>query len=174
MLIAGFAQAQSEDQKIAWTEDRKLTWEDFQGIPPDESLFHANTNAGMAYSWEFQSSSQESELVYSIDNIFYPNLSWVHSSSKNDILLRHEQLHFDISELHARKLRKILSNINPSKLNKGFISYSKMIYEQVVKESREMQNAFDAESNHSLNIQNELRWQAYIEDELTKFEEFSS
>lgn len=168
LLIFGFTHAQSEDEKIAWTKNSRLTWDDFQGVPPEESLFHANTNAGMFYSWEFKSSPLKTELIYNIDNIFYPKLSWVHSSSKNDILLSHEQLHFDISELHARKLRKILSNIEPSKLNNSFMSYSKMIYEQILKESREMQNVFDSETNHSLNIQDELRWQAFIADELQK------
>tara|TARA_R100000935_G_C2839107_1_gene169982 strand:+ start:4030 stop:4584 length:555 start_codon:yes stop_codon:yes gene_type:complete len=168
----GFSFAQSEDINILWSEEYQLKWEDFKGAPPEETLFHANTNAGMSYSWEFKSSSEDIELVYKIDNIFYPNLSWVHSTSKNDILLKHEQLHFDISELHARKLRKTLSNLDLSKLNNGFKSYSKMIYEQVVKENREMQIAFDRESNHSLNIEAELRWQQFIQDELNKFAQY--
>jgi hypothetical protein len=173
LSISRLVFAQSEDSKIFWSEETRLTWEDFKGVPPEESLFHANTNAGMSYSWEFKSSAHEIELIYNIDNIFYPNLSWVHTTSKNEILLKHEQLHFDISELHARKLRKTLSRIDPSKLNNGFKSYSKMIYEQVVKENLEMQNTFDAESNHSLNSEAELRWQQFIEEELNKFKEFS-
>jgi len=174
LSISGLAFAQAENSKIFWNETSRLTWEDFQGTPLEKTLFHANTNTGLSYSWGLKGTSQRMELDYKVETFFYPTQSWVQPTSKNEYLLKHEQLHFDISELHARKLRKILANVDVSKLNKDSRDYLNRIYEKIDKERSEMQNTFDKDSNHSLNIQNELRWQAYIEDELTKFEEFSS
>lgn len=174
MIIVGIAQAQNEDSKILWAKNTRINWSDFQGTPPKFSYYEANTNAGISFTWKFENYSKKTKLIYTIENIFYPKLSWVYSTSKSDILLNHEQLHFDISELHARKLRKIISNVDSTKLNKTFLSYSKMIHGQIMKVNREMQNAYDAETNHGLNEEAELRWQLFIKEELSKFEEFSS
>lgn len=172
LFFVGLAQAQSEDQKIAWTENSRLTWEDFREVSPEESLFHANTNTGFSYSWGLKGTSERMELVYKVETFFYPEQSWVQPTSKSEYLLKHEQLHFDISELHARKLRKMLSNVDSSKLNKDSQSYLSKLYENVDKERSNMQNAFDADSNHSLNTQAELKWQAYIEVELKRHNQY--
>lgn len=168
----GFAQAQSNDPKITWEEERQLTWDDFRAVPLEKTLFHANTNTGLSYSWGLKGTSQKMELTYKVETFFYPEQSWVQEASKNDHLLKHEQLHFDISELHARKLRKILANIDASMINKDSRDYLNAFYEKIDKERGDMQNAFDAESNHSLNIEQELKWQIYVQQELNKFEDY--
>jgi hypothetical protein len=174
LFLIGFAQAQSNDPKITWEEDQLLTWEDFKGIPLEKTLFHANTNTGLAYSWGLKGTAQKMELTYKVATYFYPEQSWVQVTSKNDHLLKHEQLHFDISELHARKLRKILANVDASKVNKDSKEYLNAFYEKIDKERGDMQNAFDKESNHSLNTEAELKWQHFVKEELLKFVDFSS
>lgn len=157
-----------------WNAETKLTWEDFQGAPLEKAIFHATTNTGLTYSWGLKGTSQKMELVYEVATFFYPAQSWVQPVSKNDYLLKHEQLHFDISELHARKLRKLLANVESSKLNKNSRDYLNSLYEKVDNERGAMQKRFDKESNHSLNKEMELKWQKFVELELTKFHEFSS
>ena len=39
---------------------------------------------------------------------FYPNSSWVKPNRKLASLLKHEQGHFDITELYVRKMRKAI------------------------------------------------------------------
>jgi hypothetical protein len=173
LSISRLAFAQSEDLKIYWSEETHLTWEDFQGVPLEKTLFHANTNTGLSYSWGLKGTSQRMELDYKVETFFYPEQSWVQPASKSEYLLKHEQLHFDISELHARKLRKLLANVDGSKLNKDSRDYLNKLYEKIDKERSAMQKAFDKESNHSLNTEAELKWQQFIEEELTKFKEFS-
>lgn len=165
-------QAQSNDLKITWNEEARLTWDDFQGVPLEETPFHANTNTGLSYSWGLKGTSQSMELEYHVETFFYPELSWVQSDSKNDHLLKHEQLHFDISELHARKLRKLLANVDASKLNKDSKEYLNKLYQKVDKERSAMQNTFDKESDHSLNVEAELRWQQFVKQELDKFQAY--
>ncbi len=164
----GFAQAQSIDEKITWEEGQLLTWSDFKGVPLEKTLFHANTNTGLSYSWGLKGTSEKMELTYKVECYFYPDQSWVQPASKNDHLLKHEQLHFDISELHARKLRKILANFDASNLTKDARDTLNTFYQKIDKERSAMQLTFDKESNHSLNKKEELKWQQYVQLELNK------
>ncbi len=174
LSISKFSYAQFKDLKIAWSEETRLTWEDFQGVPRVTIPFHANINTGLTYYWRIQGTSYRKELEYKVETFFYPELSWVHPNSKNEYMLKHEQLHFDISELHARKLRKELSNLNVSNLDKNSPDYLNKLYKKIDKKLRAMQDAFDKESNHSLNKEAELKWQQFVEEELNKFEDFNS
>ncbi|WP_144962975.1 DUF922 domain-containing protein [Gillisia sp. Hel_I_86] len=174
LTISGPAFAQTGDLKIYWSEATLLSWEDFQGVPLEKTLFHANTNTGLSYSWGLKGTVQRMELDYKVEAFFYPAQSWVQPASKNGYLLKHEQLHFDISELHARKLRKILASVDGTKLNKDSRDYLNTFYEKIDKERSAMQNAFDKETNHSLNEEAELGWRHFVEEELNKFEDFSS
>ncbi|HSP39953.1 MAG TPA: hypothetical protein VLN46_00870, partial [Gillisia sp.] len=103
--------SQYDPGKIFWEQDG-LTWEDFKALPNEESKFDANTNAGLSFSWGVKNTNGDIELTYEVTSYFNPKLSWVKIDSDNDYLLKHEQLHFDITELHARKLRKKLAEVN--------------------------------------------------------------
>src|SRR5690606_30202906 len=104
-------------EKIFWQEDG-LSWNDFKSAPNQSSSFHANTSAGISYSWGIKNSNGIIELNYEVLSFFNPENSWVKPGSDNKYLLQHEQLHFDITELHARKLRKKLSEIKVNQLGK--------------------------------------------------------
>lgn len=165
-------QAQSDSSKILWKAESRLRWEDFQGVPLEKTPFHANTNSGISYSWGLKGTSERMELDYKVETFFYPEQSWVQAGSKNAHLLKHEQLHFDISELHARKLRKLLTNVDSSKLNKDSKDYLNKLYEKIDKERSAMQIAFDKESDHGINTEAEIKWQQFIEQELNKFQAY--
>lgn len=172
LTTSGLVLGQSEAVKISWSHAAHLTWGDFQGTPLKNTPYHANTNSGISYSWGLKGTSQRMELDYHVETFFYPELSWVQSSSKNQHLLEHEQLHFDISELHARKLRKLLASVDASKLNKDSKEYLNALYEKIDKERSAMQNFYDKESDHSLNKEAQTKWRHYVNKELAFFEAF--
>ncbi len=103
-------------------------------------------------------SAKKLELNYTVETFFYTDKSWVRPDSKSDYLLKHEQLHFDISELYARKLREKLAKVDSSKLNKDSSKYLNKLYEEVAAERVEMQDQFDKETDHSKNKETELKW----------------
>jgi predicted secreted Zn-dependent protease len=86
-------------------------------------------------------------------------------------LLAHEQLHFDITELYARKLRKALQTYEPDEKMKKELD---AIYSKVEKQRRQMQTQFDKETNHSINKEAEFKWRVFIKQELDKLSEFSN
>ena len=79
------------------------------------------------------------------------------------IFLVHEQLHFDISELFARKMRKQLSKKHFTKRVKSEIN---AIYESILKELSDFQNLYDAETNFSRNKEQQLFWNRKIQEAL--------
>jgi hypothetical protein len=94
--------------------------------------------------------------------------SWKIARDKDGLL--HEQYHFNITELFARKLRQ---QIVLQKLLIESIAF-KQLYFKMLRMLNEMQNKYDTETEHSLNETLQLQWQKYIDEELAKLDEFKS
>ncbi len=162
--------AQDNSEKISWSSIRTLNWEDFRAAPDESSSFSANTNSGISYTWNYSTASGKPVLENEVSSNFYPNRSWVKEEIEDrDYLLAHEQLHFDISELHARKLRKALSEYQPGSNIRGDL---KKIYNRIEAERTAMQKKFDAETQHSENKPAEYRWRKFVAMELEKLKDF--
>ena len=158
-------------EKITWDKTRLLKWEDFEASPKKSLPYKANTNSGLSFSWNATESSGGIILTYKVGSNFYPKRSWVKEIEEVDYLLAHEQLHFDITELHARKLRKVLSNYEPGPKMKKVLNN---IYSEIEQQRQQMQNQFDKETNHSINKESEYKWRKFVEKELNKLNEYSS
>ena len=156
----------SEEEKIAWDENRKLRWEDFKGVPNAADDFVASTNSGVSFSVSYREENGEAFLQYTVTANFYPKLSWYRSKDVSKYILAHEQTHFDITELHARKLRKALAEIPQ---DRSFRDKASILYNKMEAERREMQLQYDADSNHSNIEAEEYRWQDYVKDQLKSF-----
>ncbi len=173
-LLAGSGlQAQPNPEKIYW-QDEPLSWIDFKAAPVKESPFQANTNAGISYSWNLKNENGVISLLYEVYSFFNPHNSWVVPTSKSDYLLAHEQLHFDITELHARKLRKALSNVKMQQLGKDPKTFLNSLYSKFEKERSAMQQKFDRESNHSMNKEAEAKWQIFVKEELDRLKDYQA
>lgn len=175
LILSGIfsSYAQETGNKIYWQED-PLTWKDFQAVPVKSSSYQANTNAGLSFSWGIRSENGSVELHYEVLSYFNPHLSWVVPASRNDYLLKHEQLHFDITELHARKLRRELANISVEKLGKNAKEVLNAYYEKMEKQRDFMQKKYDRETNHSINQEAEAKWQKFIRTEMNKLRDYQA
>lgn len=153
----------NDSEKMPWSETRKLTWEDFQGRPDRSASYVASTNSGITFSYSVSGKNGEGELNWTVQSHFYPKLSWYKKEKVSDYILKHEQTHFDITELHARKLRKKLEGTRFSKKIKQEIE---SIYIENENERREMQQKFDSETTHSINREKELIWEIFVAEQL--------
>ncbi|MBZ9730328.1 DUF922 domain-containing Zn-dependent protease [Salegentibacter sp. JZCK2] len=160
-----------ENEKVSWNAEKPLNWSDFKASPKRHLPYRANTNSGLSFSWNSTESNSGIELNYEIGSNFYPNRSWVKEIEEVDYLLAHEQLHFDITELHARKLRKALEAYEPGGNMKKELE---AIYSEIEKQRRQMQAQFDRETNHSINKEAEFKWRAFVKQELDKLSKYSS
>ncbi|WP_026915548.1 DUF922 domain-containing protein [Christiangramia portivictoriae] len=167
MILNGYSQ---DKRKIEWAEKVRLSWQDFQGTPDENIDFSANTNSGMSYFWNYSTSTGKPELTHEVKSNFYPDLSWVKEVNNPEYLLAHEQLHFDITELHVRKLRKRLTEY---KVGRSVRQDLKKLYKKTEAERVAMQNRFDKETSHSQIKEAELRWRQLIASRLAEYEDYT-
>ena len=155
--------------KIEWNENQKLAWEDFRGPRTKGGSYVASTASGISFSYSHKEVNGVIDYDYTVKCHFYPDESWYDAKRATDYILKHEQTHFDISELHARVLRKRISEANFSRNVKEEI---RALYEAVEVDRRVMQNKFDSESDHSKNKEMEYLWEAFIAKQLKAYEQF--
>ncbi|CAL67190.1 DUF922 domain-containing protein [Christiangramia forsetii] len=170
LVIPMITFSQEKQEKIQWQEGLPLNWNDFKAQPDKSNSFSANTNSGISYSWSYSTASGVPVLKHEVFTNFYPNLSWVKDIKNEEYLLAHEQLHFDISELHARKLRKALDDYE---IGRNIRQDLKRLYNRIESERVAMQNQFDKETSHSENSSAEMRWRKFVADELEKFKAYT-
>jgi hypothetical protein len=103
--IAFIAMTADGQNAFSWEQHPKLSWNDFKG-KPERIATHpeAVTDTG----FRTQLMCRERILDIKIVAEFYQNSSWVKPGRKLPSLLRHEQGHFDITELYVRKMRKAI------------------------------------------------------------------
>lgn len=159
--------SQKDAEKLLWNEHKKLTWEDFKGKPIPSASFVASTNTGISFQYSYATKNTEVHVEYSVHSFFYPEKSWFQPGKVNQHILNHEQGHFDISELHARMLRK---NLAGKSFSKNIKSEIEKIYKEIEQKRQAMQVKFDAETDHSRNQEKEVIWEKYIAKQLKDYE----
>lgn len=169
--VSCFAQ-KANDVTFSWNEDKPLVWSDFQANPNPNTDAAALTASGISFGFSIGKTGKKiTDFTADVECLFYPNESWYKPKDSNLHILKHEQFHFNITELHARKFRKLISELKPSanlqtQLNK--------LYKTISKASFEMQNQYDAETNHSINKPKQAEWELFVAKELKKLEAFKT
>jgi hypothetical protein len=131
--------------------------------------FIATTNSGMSFTYSYSIRNGRRKITFEVKSYFYPNSSWYLKNDVSPYILKHEQTHFDISELHARILRKRLNAATFSDKLKPEIE---AIYRKVEDERKATQDAFDSESDHSKNKAGEAKWEAFIAEQLIAYNDW--
>jgi len=156
------------DQKdlIEWNSNKRLNWTDFKGKVPVNAANAALTNTAINVEFGFSKKG----MTYSIKCRFDKTKSWVRI--KNDLVLGHEQGHFDIAEIHARKLNKALKEY---KFNSKTASDDvNRIYENIMKDHHSFQSEYDQQTDFSRKVDKQMEWLAKIEKDLKSLEGYRS
>ena len=150
---------------IDWHADRKLGWADFQAAPEKGSPNAALTSTAITVDAGYTGD----EFSYHIHCQFDKSKSWV--IVKNDYILSHEQGHFDIAEIYARRFNKELKTqtIRSSKLKKDFDK----LYNGIMHQMRARQLDYDAQTNYSINKLKQGEWLKKIEEELKELQPYA-
>lgn len=169
-FFSKIVQAQNEKETIEWIEDKKLTWEDFQGKIPNNGVdnFLAMNFGKLEFDMEYISSNI---IKVSVRNVFDKTLSW--SKSKNQSLLKHEQLHSDIREVYARKIRKDVSNYTYNTVRELNL-YLEEVFFKWDSISNKTEGLYDEETNHSENEKKQEEWNLKIAQQLEELKEYSN
>ena len=162
-MTMGAVIAQEEYETIAWSQDRKLSWEDFKDKAPKNARAAATTASGITYQFSTRGTRDKMELDYEVRTFFYPNKSWYQPHLCDSLILSHEQLHFDISELFARRMRQRLASGTFTQNVKAEV---KVIYREILEELEAFQDLYDNQTNFSRDIEQQLLWNTKIREAL--------
>ena len=163
LLLFSFTKKKKNEDYIPWNTERKLTWDDFTADAPGNTSDAALTTTYVGFSY----SKSRNVISYKIECKFQKSRSW--GRVKTEYILKHEQGHFDIAEIFARKLNKeIKAYLAKSNNHEGL----NPIYSKVMQEKRDMQEQYDKESNHSIHKVKQGEWDEKIEDLLDESDDF--
>lgn len=161
-----------EENMISWNEAYKLSWQDFKGQPKFEIDAVATTASGITFKYGITHNS--SGIVgynTTVKAHFYPKKSWYKPERASDYILSHEQLHFDITELHARIFRFQIKDLELKINLKEQLEFK---HKNIIEALSIMQDKYDTESDFSRNPELQAKWQKYVQAELEKLETYKS
>jgi len=151
---------------IDWEEQDPLTWNDFKGKAKDWGSVSALTASAIEYAYD----CDKGKLNLSVKAIFIPEESWAKSDAKNEYILSHEQLHFDITEVYARKLRKELA----ARVNSCYeVRRIDGIARKVLDEWKVEQAKYDKDTGHSIHKDLQELWHKKIDRKLEYYADYS-
>jgi hypothetical protein len=151
---------------VPWNTSRKLSWDDFKANPDPTSSNAALTSSTINIEFGYDNEG----LTYSIRCSFDKNRSWVRI--RNNDVLAHEQGHFDIAEVYARRLNKAMKEY---KFNAKTVSQDvNGIYENMMNLHRQAQTLYDKETDFSRNKPHQEDWLKKIREQLLELKAFAN
>lgn len=165
-LIIGFiSKPHSTKEIIIWSEAKKLRWKDFQGKPDSFSRASARTFIDIKMEYMLGDFIISSTVVCR----FFKGRSW--SLDTTFYALKHEQTHFDLGEVYARKLRKVLSE---SRLffNKSSKNKIDSLYQCYLTLHKQAQDEYDSETIHGQRKSIQEEWDERVKKELADLKKY--
>lgn len=160
------------DKPVSWNEKLKLSWNDFRGPAKLNTNAVAVTASGITFSYSLKKTNNKIvDFEAFVQAHFYPENSWYIKDKSDEYILAHEQLHFDITELHVRKFRKRLNQVKVSQSVKAELD---QMHQDAQNELREMQLRYDKESQNSINKEFQSNWKDFVHQQLDIYKEYKS
>lgn len=154
-----------KSQVIEWKEDFKLEWGHFKA-PTQPWKVAAATYCGITLKPD-NKSLWKGKRTYKAIAEFTCDSSFYFANRVSPTVLNHEQLHFDIAELFARKMRKRLYQdkfVTPSEAQK--------VFDLLYKEYIDFQTKLEEETESGAKQEEELKWEEIVSSELKELREF--
>ncbi len=157
LLFSGSVERENyvSNNEIIWSDDH-ISWENFTKVEEKEENYVASIYSEIycpdKISWF------DSEVYAYMD----PDLSEkLADSMLDDQVLIHERYHFNITEYHARILRKSIVEIGENKLTDKVLD---SLYRKYELDRDLMQIEYDSITNHNVNTQEQRYWEMKIDD----------
>ncbi len=157
-----------DDEVITWSKERKLTWNDYKGKP--KRRFAA---ASTVYSLGRKVFEAQGKVQARVEAYFYCKDSWKKEDWISQSVLDHEQKHFDIVELYARRIRKQMSQITFTSI-KNAEEKLDSLYQIENAAMDKYQDKYDNETDGSMDGDAQRKWQKQIDDEITALDAYKS
>jgi uncharacterized protein DUF922 len=150
--------------RIFYDGKRNLNWDDFKATPCSDCIEAALTNSGMGFNFTFNSNGVKTTLVVNVYCDFDKSQSWVKPEGRNDYILKHEQEHYNISYICTMHFIDKLKNADITASN--YNNVINKLYQESVQETKNMQDQYDTETNHSIIKDKQQEWNDKIDAEV--------
>ena len=148
---------------IFWSPSRKMTWTDFTGIMPKTSRYSAQIFNNFEYLAPLKLENGVLKIDLQMKVYMLKSGSWTSSTNLSEYSIAHEQVHFDITKIvverFKRKAKQILTVDN-------YDSELQLLFIEMYREMNRLQKEYDDESNHSINVLGQQKWQQFVDEEL--------
>lgn len=161
-----FSQTNVEEDRLFWNDSIEVNWSDFKGEVPLGDLGIVKAAIATEIVAECIGYTDDCVPVFVVKTFCDRNSSWV--IERNDDLLRHEQGHFDIAEIFARRIREKFYYYNQIKVC-DVEKYSE-VFNELLDELVLTNKLYDKEVYFSEEYASE--WYKKIEDELNELEQY--
>jgi hypothetical protein len=152
-----------DDDLIAYSQ-QPLTISDFAAEPDGMTKALAITYSGFALRSQTQNENGVSSAVINLFPYFDKTKSWMKKDGKNEYVLAHEQLHFDITAL---KCFELLAFLKQHTFNlKSFQEDVAALQKKFLKETEQLQAQYDKETQHGMLKAKQKEWEQKIKEEL--------
>ena len=172
LLLVSFvaAAAAGQDDAIAWSSTRRLTWADFQGkAVNDLDGARSAVNTAMAVG------CREGVLQFRVVTQFIPRQSFVtyritSSGLASRAGIEHEQIHFDLAEVYARRIRKMYTEL-PAPCPRFDEALGAMA-DRFLRELASIQRRYETETRSGENGARQADWSKRVAADLTALDAF--
>ena len=166
VIVAG----RQAPEPIVWSPERKLAWSDFHGRPP---RLLDGARSALGYNSTF--GCRDGKLEFSILAVFVPEESWVTERIKTSGLaspvgLRHEQTHFDLKEIYARRIRKMFTELPTPCPRSDDAFYA--LAEKLMRDESATQERFERETQAGENEYRQNEWERRVKADLDSLKVF--
>lgn len=151
---------------FSWIEHRALEWADFKGKP---ARLTGEPSAMTDTGFRTQLVCRDGMLDIQSVAEFYPETSWVIPDRKLERLLRHEQGHFDITEIYSRKMKKA---IREARLGCDEAA-GKKILSRLDREWEKAEKQYDVETRDGLDAVRQASASQRIAGELAELKDYA-
>lgn len=157
----------SQKDTVYYSQDKKLTWYDFQGNTNRPSTrYAAAVFSSMAYEGNSRMSPSGIQVLISLKVFMVRSMSWGKAEARNAYTLAHEQTHFDIARIVAERFKERLK-----KLDLSIEDYDSQIQYEFLEAFREMndeQEMYDEETRHGLDVATQATWAEKVNAEIAR------
>lgn len=171
-LIQTLEREMSPHEAVPWSASRRLTWGDFRGVPPVGEKERA---AETAYSLFYAVSCKGRTFDFGVVAAVLPRQSWVRPAVLTDAVqnsrtLRHEQTHFDLTEVHARRMRRYFAELSQPCVKSS--SELEALSDRLIREETAAQRRYDEETSHGRLAQRQATWDADVARQIAALGKF--
>lgn len=138
-----------------------ISYDDFESRPNQSDTAAANISVSILLGYV---NTKSNILRFKVVAVMDKDESWIKEGFKKDHILKHEQGHFDIAQIYARKLKAFLK--------KRFYTPRDVrtlhdLYDDFLNQMNEVQVRYDEETRGGWDPVAQSKWRRYIEQELS-------